>query len=106
MMLSRRKFLSLSAVAVTFPVVLRSAGAQALSSGPVRLIVGIVPAVQPISWRAYLDNAYRAAPSAIRYRQSPRRRGNTATKAAARASVDGNTLLPGRGVPCHQRDRL
>jgi len=71
-MLSRRKFLSLSAVAVTFPVVLRNAGAQALSSGPVRLIVGIVPAVQPISWRAYLDNAYRAAPSAIRYRQSPR----------------------------------
>lgn len=40
MMLSRRKFLSLSMVAVTFPAVLQNASGQASPLGPVRLIVG------------------------------------------------------------------
>ena len=93
MKLPRRKFLHLAAGAAALPAVSRIARAQAYPTRPVRIIVGLLPAV---------DRHHRASDRAMAVERlgqqfvienRPGAGSNIATEAVVRAPPDGYTLL-------------
>src|SRR6516225_860144 len=94
MKLPRRKFLHLTAGAVTLPAVSRFACAQAYPTRPVRLIVGFAPG-QAIDITTRMIGQWLSERFGQQFvvENRPGAGGNLAAEAVVRAAPDGYTLL-------------
>jgi tripartite-type tricarboxylate transporter receptor subunit TctC len=90
----RRRFLHLAAGAAGLLAVLRTAKAQAYPTGPVRILVGFAPGINPdIIARLFAQSLSERFGQQFIVENRPGAASTIATEAVVRAPADGYTLL-------------